>query len=382
MCKQTSSFQFSRFFLLSAGLAACVLGSLPAFAAEAARPGVSVLLVDTDHAAGKIDDRIYGQFLEHINHSVVDGLYAEQIRGQGFEANDFKDYWESFADRGTVEAVAAKFEQGERSLQLTARQGTAGVRQGRVYLEAGVSYDGSVWVETTQEGLQLSLRVRDAAGRELLQVPLTVRGAGWQEVPFKFVSPATDQQAAVEIVATGTGTVLVDFVSLMRAEARAHGKMRADLVASLDGLKPAFIRWPGGSFASIYKWKDGIGPAATRKMNPNTIWGGYSDYYGFGTDEFMELCRQLNSQPMIVLSATDTEPAQLEYAMDWVHYLLDPVTTEWGRRRLAYEIAKHAEGIYAVIDLQATPAAVAELDRQLRLNESVLRTKVIRPEMR
>ncbi|MEE6258427.1 30S ribosomal protein S6 [Plantactinospora sonchi] len=54
----------------------------------------------------------------------------------------------------------------------------------------------------------------------------------------------------------------------------------------------------------------------------------------------------------------------------------------WGRRRLAYEIDKKTEGIYAVIDLQATPAAVAELDRQLRLNESVLRTKVIRPETR
>jgi small subunit ribosomal protein S6 len=54
----------------------------------------------------------------------------------------------------------------------------------------------------------------------------------------------------------------------------------------------------------------------------------------------------------------------------------------WGRRRLAYEINKKAEGIYAVIDLQATPEAVAELDRQLRLNELVLRTKVIRPEVR
>ena len=54
----------------------------------------------------------------------------------------------------------------------------------------------------------------------------------------------------------------------------------------------------------------------------------------------------------------------------------------WGRRRLAYEIAKKSEAIYAVIDLQATPEAVAELDRQLRLNESVLRTKVIRPEAR
>jgi small subunit ribosomal protein S6 len=54
----------------------------------------------------------------------------------------------------------------------------------------------------------------------------------------------------------------------------------------------------------------------------------------------------------------------------------------WGRRRLSFEINKKAEGIYAVVDLQATPEAVAELDRQLRLNESILRTKVIRPETR
>jgi len=54
----------------------------------------------------------------------------------------------------------------------------------------------------------------------------------------------------------------------------------------------------------------------------------------------------------------------------------------WGRRRLAYEINKNSEGIYAVVDLQAKPTAVQELDRQLNLNESVLRTKVIRPDER
>jgi small subunit ribosomal protein S6 len=54
----------------------------------------------------------------------------------------------------------------------------------------------------------------------------------------------------------------------------------------------------------------------------------------------------------------------------------------WGKRRLAYEIDKHDDGIYAVIDVKAEPAAVAELDRQLNLNESVLRTKVLRPDAR
>jgi len=52
----------------------------------------------------------------------------------------------------------------------------------------------------------------------------------------------------------------------------------------------------------------------------------------------------------------------------------------WGRRKLAYDVKKKAEGIYAVIDLTAEPAVVKELDRQLTLNESILRTKVIRPD--
>jgi small subunit ribosomal protein S6 len=53
----------------------------------------------------------------------------------------------------------------------------------------------------------------------------------------------------------------------------------------------------------------------------------------------------------------------------------------WGRRRLAYEIRKNAEGIYAVLTLNAEPDTVKEFARQLGLNESVLRTKVLRPTL-
>ena len=54
----------------------------------------------------------------------------------------------------------------------------------------------------------------------------------------------------------------------------------------------------------------------------------------------------------------------------------------WGRRRLSFEIDKKVEGIYAVVDLNAEPAVMKELDRQLNLNESILRTKVMRPDLR
>jgi small subunit ribosomal protein S6 len=52
----------------------------------------------------------------------------------------------------------------------------------------------------------------------------------------------------------------------------------------------------------------------------------------------------------------------------------------WGRRRLAYDIDKKSEGIYTVVDLVAEPDTVKELDRQLNLNEAVMRTKILRPD--
>ena len=52
----------------------------------------------------------------------------------------------------------------------------------------------------------------------------------------------------------------------------------------------------------------------------------------------------------------------------------------WGRRRLAYEIQKKTEGIYAVVNFTATSEATQELDRQLKLDERIMRTKVLRAE--
>jgi hypothetical protein len=91
-------------------------------------------------------------------------------------------------------------------------------------------------------------------------------------------SDVRDTQASVEIAATSSGTLLLDFVSMMRADVRRDGMLRPDLLQALRDLAPPFIRWPGGSFASTYKWKDGIGPHVSRRYHPNVMWGGYSDY--------------------------------------------------------------------------------------------------------
>ena len=218
-------------------------------------------------------------------------------------------------------------------MRITAGGQVSGIRQRRVFLEAGRSYDGSLGIKIEAGAPRVSWRVLASDGMVLAERPLPARGSAWAEAPFAFTSARTDRDATIEIAAAGRGAALVDFVSLMRADVRKSGMLRPDLLASLRGLAPTFIRWPGGSFASTYKWQDGIGPFASRVYHPNAIWGGYSDYYGFGTDEYLELTRQIGADPLIVLPAPDETPASVEYAMNWVHYVNDPPSTTWGSMR-------------------------------------------------
>lgn len=329
-----------RSFLVSS-LAATVAGPLSAVSSPLL-PGVvhsegeakiAVLLVDTDRVTVPIDVRIYGQFLEHINHSVEDGLFAEQIRGAGFEGEDFKTYWEKFADRGHVEIADIDFQNGKKSIRLQVDGGHASIRQGRLFLEVGTKYDGSVWIKRERGSPQLTLRVTSSKGGAIASMPLGFVGSDWQEISYSFTSPVRDTQALIEISASGHGALLIDFISMMRADVRRDGMLRPDLLKALRGLRPSFIRWPGGSFASTYKWKEGIGRYASRGYHPNTYWGGYSDYFGFGTDEFLRLCEKLNAEPLITLACPGTKAEQVQYAMDWVHYLNDPPTTRWGELR-------------------------------------------------
>jgi alpha-N-arabinofuranosidase len=220
-------------------------------------------------------------------------------------------------------------------VRLRVDGGRATIRQGRISLDAGVKYDGSLWLKRENGSPKLTLLVKTAKGEPIASLPLAVTGSEWQEVPFAFTSAMRDTQAFIEIAATGTGVILLDFVSMMRSDARHDGMLRPDLLQALKDLRPSFIRWPGGSFASTYKWQEGIGPYVARGYHPNLFWGGYSDYFGFGTDEFLGLCQKVGAEPLIVLAASGTKPDQIEYAMDWVRYLNDPPSTEWGRKRSA-----------------------------------------------
>src|SRR6187551_3590979 len=111
-----------------------------------AEAGVAILDVDTDRRMGAIDRNIYGHFLEHINHSVEDGLYAEQVQGQGFEGKDFETYWKPI-NNGDVILVDTPFKKGVKSIRLSPGSNAAGISQQRFYVQKDTVYNGSLWVK-------------------------------------------------------------------------------------------------------------------------------------------------------------------------------------------------------------------------------------------
>lgn len=92
---------------------------------------------------------------------------------------------------------------------------------------------------------------------------------------------------------------------------------RPEVVAALKKLRLTTLRFPGGIMADYYNWRDGVGMYADRPKRPNPMDGTLYEN-NFGTDEFLDLCRQIGAQPVITLNAgTGT----LEMALNWQTYL-------------------------------------------------------------
>ena len=100
---------------------------------------------------------------------------------------------------GSVESADVKFENGRKSIRIELNNGTAGIHQGRVYIQDGFDYNGSVWLKPEQGSVQVTFRAKDSGGNLIAETPLKTSGSQWQEVGYSFSSPKTDTQASVEL---------------------------------------------------------------------------------------------------------------------------------------------------------------------------------------
>ena len=94
--------------------------------------------------------------------------------------------------------------------------------------------------------------------------------------------------------------------------------IRNDVVEALRAIQIPNLRWPGGCFADEYHWMDGIGNPAERPKMVNTHWGGVTEDNSFGTHEFMDLCEQLGTEPVI---CGNVGSGSVKEMSQWVEYL-------------------------------------------------------------
>jgi alpha-N-arabinofuranosidase len=97
--------------------------------------------------------------------------------------------------------------------------------------------------------------------------------------------------------------------------------LRDDVIEALRRIRVPNLRWPGGCFADYYHWRDGVGPRGQRPTIVNTIWGNVTEDNSFGTHEYMELVRRLNTEPFVVGNVGTGTPQEMA---DWWEYLNFP----------------------------------------------------------
>ncbi len=94
--------------------------------------------------------------------------------------------------------------------------------------------------------------------------------------------------------------------------------VRKDVIEALKKLKIPNLRWPGGCFADTYHWKDGIGPKKQRPSIVNAWWGGVTEDNSFGTHDFLNLCKELGTEPYL---AGNVGSGTVKELSDWVQYV-------------------------------------------------------------
>ena len=321
------------------------------FTAQVAAQTASIT-VDARKVENPISPLLYGQFMEFMFEGIKGGLHAELIRNRSFEeaANiiGLSRNWDRYPDdRNDDYALSFTWDdqssyppqRKEHSLLVRAGDGVIprhGVYQSRIPIKAGIDYRGYIWLKTADYEGRVTVALESDAnlGEVYATADLDhITKSDWRKYEFTLKSAVTDPLARFAILFPGRGTVWIDQLSLMPADA-APGGVRRDVFEKIKLLKPAFIRWPGGNVAQDYHWSWGVGPRDERVTWTNLSWKNEPEPSDFGTDEFVAFARAAGAEPSITVNV-EGRGATVEEAAAWVEYCNGPATTKFGAMRAA-----------------------------------------------
>ena len=243
--------------------------------------------------------------------------------------------WKPFGHASFNKTIEGDGYNGKNCQKIVSSGGDCGIRIDNLHFRKNDSARGSLWLKGV---IDETITVRLKNGTEkILEQHIRNIGSSWKEHPIEICSPVDLEDASLEIALQGNGEVYIDQVSLMPESFLKNGGYRTDLYDAVKKLAPPIIRWPGGSFVSQYRWKDGIGPQSSRKSYPFHIWDD-QDTNNLGTDEFIALCRKLGSEPVIAVNVGRWDnnanmDQYLQEACDWLEYCNGSEETKWGKVR-------------------------------------------------
>jgi alpha-L-arabinofuranosidase len=318
--------------------------------------------VDAGQTIGTVSKELFGQNIEYEHGTISGGeqnmngahgmhsggLWAEMLRDRKFEEGDL--------DRDGVANAWVPLERVTNHYTELLNGKDAKRKYGvddQVYYGGGASQAIHLLSDGTQEGAVAQVRLQFQKGKTYnFYVYLKLDGGGsasvdfgstwpktythkdfpgapntWTRYEASFTAPEDTQNGRVQINIKGKGTLWVDSASLMPAET-FHG-MRSDVMEALKSLPVPILRYPGGCFADLYHWKDGIGDRDKRPERFSTVWNEWEPN-DFGFDDFMLFAETIHAKPHMTVNYLTGTP---EEAAEWAEYANGAAGTAMGALR-------------------------------------------------
>jgi len=313
-------------------------------------PGVTIEAGQTGEPISKY---IYGQFIEHQGRCIYGGIWAEMIEDRkfyhpigvdypmgvisqggmdGLATGEARSPWKPTGLRQSVVMARENSYVGEHTPQVKlAGQTPHGITQANLALRKGKKYDGRV-VLSADGSAKVQVSLIWGPGDDDKQT-ITIKNLTNEYIkkPLHFTAGGDTDNGRIEIVGRGEGSFSIGAVCLMPGD-NIHG-MRADTIKLLKELNGTVYRWPGGNFVSAYDWRDGIGDIDKRPPRIIiTYWSGAIENNDFGIDEFVTLCRVIDTEPYIAVNSGFGDDRS---AAEEVEYANGSVDTPMGKLRAA-----------------------------------------------
>lgn len=334
------------------------------------------LEVDLTKSIAKIQPTMYGVFFEDINFAADGGLYAEMVKNRTFGFDAPLMGWlqpnSNVHSMNLDSGIATPMRTSENKTNpdfcriiINNDKGYQIVNEGfrGMGIKKYAKYNLTLKAANHNNAIKkIIIQFIDANKKVLGETTIVPSSTTWKDYSAQLVATETEAKAQLKITFEGNGTIDLDMISLFPEETWKNRKngLRKDIVQLLDGLKPGFIRFPGGcivegkTLENRYQWKKTVGPVEDRETMINR-WNvefkhklapDYFQSFGLGFFEYFQLSEDLGAEPLPILSCgiacqyntgelvpmAELDP-YVQDALDLIEFANGDVSTKWGKLR-------------------------------------------------